>query len=557
MKNSIKETYYRKHKIIFFFIITGILLFNVSPAYSSEEKIEKTNQKLLETLDSIIVAYPSIISAKESSIKNMKKMFEEAVTPLEKFQLSRQLYSEYQVFDSDSALYYATQAINYLNDAGIDDYNLQSRVKIDQAFSQVVQGKFNTAKDNLESINPERLDLQTKLLFYQVSEYIYSLQSIYFDNYKEDKKLALKASGELMDSINKLQHPEQYVLPWVPVAYKVILADNEGKIKLTKDDEEFLALKEIVDSQEPPSRKAATNAYWLACYYRNMGDREMRIKYLTIAAIYDALIANREISALEELASVLLEKEDIDRAFNYISFALDEVSLYKNSARMGSMSKVLNMVRTEYEKDIRERDRRLHNLVVALVIVASILLISLFILLFAYRKLHSFRKKLTELNDSLTAALYSRDQAIKDLKESNDHLLDAHDKNVGLLAFIIKLTTNYLSSFENFRKTLLVKFRGKKTSEIESLLNNPDLLKNQYRDFYSNLDKTILGLFPNFKEEYNSVAPADQQITDEDIKNNILSTRMRIFGLRKLGINKSNEIAQMLNISIRTVYNNR
>ena len=44
---------------------------------------------------------------------------------------------------------------------------------------------------------------------------------------------------------------------------------------------------------------------------------------------------------------------------------------------------------------------------------------------------------------------------------------------------------------------------------------------------------------------------------DTVTRNGVLGTRLRIHALRRLGVEKSADIARMLNISIRTVYNNR
>lgn len=90
------------------------------------------------------------------------------------------------------------------------------------------------------------------------------------------------------------------------------------------------------------------------------------------------------------------------------------------------------------------------------------------------------------------------------------------------------------------------------------ILNDPELIKEQFQGFYENFDKTVLSIYPDFIEEYNKTAAEDSTFSAETIaKTKTLNTRLRIYALRRLGITKSAEIAEMLNISIRTVYNNR
>ena len=76
--------------------------------------------------------------------------------------------------------------------------------------------------------------------------------------------------------------------------------------------------------------------------------------------------------------------------------------------------------------------------------------------------------------------------------------------------------------------------------------------------FYENFDKAVLSIFPDFIEEYNSTVGEDDKVFRQSVmKTGILNTKLRIHALRRLGISKSADIAKMLNLSIRTVYNNR
>ena len=76
--------------------------------------------------------------------------------------------------------------------------------------------------------------------------------------------------------------------------------------------------------------------------------------------------------------------------------------------------------------------------------------------------------------------------------------------------------------------------------------------------FNRELDNTILSVFPNFVTEYNALVSEESKADSEAIeKSKTLTTKMRIYAIRRLGVDKSADIARMLNISIRTVYNNK
>ena len=111
---------------------------------------------------------------------------------------------------------------------------------------------------------------------------------------------------------------------------------------------------------------------------------------------------------------------------------------------------------------------------------------------------------------------------------------------------------------EDYRKKLLRKYKARKIDDLGILINDPELIKEQYQVFYENFDKAVLSIFPDFVEEYNSTVGEDDKVFRQSVmKTRILNTKLRIHALRRLGISKSADIAKMLNLSIRTVYNNR
>ena len=111
---------------------------------------------------------------------------------------------------------------------------------------------------------------------------------------------------------------------------------------------------------------------------------------------------------------------------------------------------------------------------------------------------------------------------------------------------------------EDYRKKLLRKYKARKIDDLGILINDPELIKEQYQVFYENFDKAVLSIFPDFIEEYNSTVGEDDKVSRQStMKTETLNTKLRIHALRRLGISKSADIAKMLNLSIRTVYNNR
>ena len=514
---------------------------------------------LLQRLDSIIANQESLVKEKEIRISGLRQTLAKAKESHERLGISRQLYDEYIVFDSDSALYYANECRKLTAKVMPDNYDELTRWKLNEAFIYTVQGLYDTTMDLLKGIDSSRLSEDMKSMLYGSLSYVYSMRSVYLLPNKEMSRKDLAIANQYRDSIQAMQLPEVHGLLWVPIAASI---DRDGVDISTLDVSQ---LKKKVDSSRGASRDNAIDAYWLSRYYEAMGDNDSMVKYKTKAAINDALIVNREIAAIQELATYLFGKGDLNRAYNYLIYTVEQANLYHNRYRMVNLSDVLPTVRDAYREELEKRDRRLSGFVLVLGILSIVLIASIIFIVIEFRKLKKMRNLLkdanTELHESVKErdrSILQRDEAITSLEKANAELNEANKQKLSLLAYAFKLTTQYINALEGYRKKLLKKYKVKQIDDLGVLINDPELIKEQYQGFYESFDKTVLSIYPDFAEDYNRSVSEENRVSPESIsKTKTLNTKLRIYALRRLGISKSAEIAEMLNVSIRTVYNNR
>lgn len=531
------------------------------PAHGADgEKALKANRQLLTRLDSLIANQPRIIEAKEYRISAYRDQFNKSVSPENKYELARKLYNEYQVYNPDSAMTYANEATRLAAIAYPDDKNRQVSSILDQVFILATQGFGQEAIEKLERIDPTDLSNQMKIQFYQVGQYIYSCQTL-FNNPKDfSTDPSMIKSNAYRDSLIHLDPDHTREVIWIPIARQIDLGEEYDV-----DPADVARLEESVESQTEASRENAINAYWLARHYNLMGDNEKMVRYMTLAAIYDAEIENREIAAITELADWLFEHGDLDRAYTYLIYSSDQASRYRNRARVLTVGSVLPSVREAYREAILERDHRLQLYVMLLIGLFIILLGAAFFIILENRRLRRTRHALADSNSRLEASLKDRDNAIGALEqantalsEANRVLSEANKVKQGLVALSFRIASDHINALDEYRKKLLRKFKQKQYVELGAELNDQELIRDPYKDFYAAFDHTVLSIFPDFIAEYNAAAPPDAAAEEETVmKTRTLNTRMRIFALRKLGVDKSADIAKMLNVSIRTVYNNR
>ena len=536
-------------------LFTYILLLIIILCLPSEAKANNsplvTNETLLSRLDSIIMGHENLVKEKEIRINGLRNTLAKTSNPNERLGLARQLYDEYLVFDSDSASLYASKARHLTERLHPADYDRIAQWKLNEAFIYTVQGLHDTAMRLLDTIDSSKLSPEMKSSYFGALAYLHSMRAVYVQQNHDMWKTDITKANAYRDSIQDLNLPPAEEWLWVPVATAL---DEECEDIRSVD---ITLLKNIVDNTTVPSRQNAINTYWVSRYYEALGDEDNMLRYKTMAAIYDALIVNREIAALQEIASYLFEKGELNRAYNYLIYTVNQANLYHNRYRMVSLSDVLPTVRDAYRIELEKRDSRMRILVWILALVSMVLLGSVIFIIIEYRRLKKVRNLLKTANEELSQSINERDKAIASLETANSNLNEANKQKLGLIAYAFKLTAQYINAMEDYRKKLLKKYKGKKIEDLGLLINDPELVKEQYQGFYEGFDKTVLSIFPDFIEEYNNTAGADNRVAPESIaKTGTLNTKLRIYALRRLGVSKSADIAQMLNLSIRTVYNN-
>lgn len=535
------------------FLILGFIILGVLPAAGKEKSVEK-NYDLLRKLDEIINNHQYHIELKDESLRRLKESLRKAKTEQERLSILRMIYDSYLVYNADSALKYVNQIEHILQNQANPDYSKIAGVQINQAYIYGILGLFADADRIMSRINPAELNSDTKLDYFITDQYISSMKMAFFaESHAQGEEFNGKAVS-LLDSLDTYRSKSNSDYVWVPVAAYA----ESWEEKSEPAEADVKALKNYIDKVSHPSREAAINAYWMSRYYKKKGDEENMVRYLIISATNDALIENREVAAIHELANYLFEHGELERAYNYFTYSTELATTYQNRNRMISISNMFPSVRNAYMAEINKRDRNLTIITIALGLATLLLVMAYILLVNRMRKLKQARAELKELNTNLNGLNNNLNDTIATLEATNNDLQEANTVKRGMISLAFKLTSDYIVDFDDFRNKVLKRFTMKKYDEVKSQLMDPQIIEDMYADFYKNFDKTVISIFPNFVEEYNSLVDDESKVSVSTIeKTKTLNTRMRIYALKRLGIEKSGQIAKILNISIRTVYNNK
>lgn len=542
------------HNIHLFLCILVSILFSASGHAAKLHPAIKANIKELIRLDSLIEKQPELTDRKEKGIESLKTALSRVNDIDEKIRLSNRLFEEYRYYDSDSALKYSRLMYDLAQRQSPPNDSLLVTFLIDQAYMYSIQGYPSKAADLLDGIPHNMLENpEIALKYYKTREYGSSMELVYAIDNKENTDHIWKELLQYRDSLKTLCRTIPNAYPWISLAEKL-----EGGDMRDVDTESLQRLRLSVDTVSETIRIDAPSAYWLARYYKAKGDSISMIHYLTVASQAKILNQYRENPAMPELAEHLFDYGDLDRAFNYIMYSGHQINAYKNRNRIVMVTSIISDIKDAYNARLQERDRMLCLYMIGLIVFAVLLVVFIVALINRNKKLHNTQKQLSKTNSELIDALSQRDEAIDSLKTANDKLAQLNKMKHEVIALAFHLAAIQIGRLDEFRKKLLRKYKANQFGQLGTYLNDDEIIKEYYADLNKAFDKTVISTFPEFIEDYNKSCGESARVdTEEIVKSQTLNIRLRIYALRRLGIEKSADLAQILNVSIRTVYNNR
>lgn len=515
-------------------LITLIAILFCASIYAND--LTQTTDSLLRVLDKTIRNKQKYTDEKEAAIAQLNQWLRESPTDKIRYDLLGVLFEEYKSYQLDSAYAVAVKRADTADRLQEDSLQVLADMNMSEILSMT--GMYSDALDILNRNRAKIHKYNLKAYNHHLYHSIYMLMSNNSIS-KQQQRQYIQLIYQYKDSILSVNKPAD-------IGY--ILVEGPKLMMENKYDEALKYMLDLYDSCRMDTHQTAITAAVISDIYDHIGDVQNEKKYLAISAINDIKGSVKEYISLRQLAILLFNEGDIDRAYLYMKCAMEDAIFCNARLRTLEVSQMLPIINASYDQKMQQD----HNRLVFLVIIMSVMAIGLIVaLMYIYKQLKalaSARRKLKAVNVSLT-------QMNDDLSNLNSQLSETNHVKEEYIGYLFNMCSAYIDKFEDFRKTANRKLKAGQAEDLYKITSDTSLMNEELKEFYGNFDTIFLNLYPNFVSEFNSLLQKDEEILPKE--GELLTPELRIFALVRLGINDSVKIASFLHYSAQTVYNYR
>ena len=517
--------YLKIKKYCFIFFILGTLF-----SCKKTDSHPDINEKLLRILDDKIKNKKYYEIKKKNHIQKLKK---EALLYKNNdsisYHLNNLIVEEYLGYQCDSAYIYSDKnkeiAIRNNNEIWLYKNLLQRSVLLSTT------GLFVESKEILDHINPEALPSPLRFSYNSAYECLYSNLSDYSGGDSPYNKIYKNKLADYYNSAYKALKPGD------PFYYLFLSHKNRIENNWSQAEQN---VNKFLETTHPGTRLHAIGSFCKAVIDGKLGNIDSQESCLIYSAISDIESSTKENRSMQDLASILYQKGETDRAYKYIQSSLEDANFYNARFRNIQISKVQPIIEETYLQTINTQNKQLRWSIFLISILFAGLGITMY---FIYKQLKMIAKSRNELSKTNSV-----------LKSLNNKLDEANHIKEEYIAFFIRQNSNYLEKFERYKKLISIRLSTGQLDKLSAMVNDKKNEEMDLNELYHNFDQAFLRIYPNFVEEVNNLLKKEEKY---NLKFGTLNTELRIFALIRLGINDTSQISEFLRCSLRTIYNYR
>lgn len=500
-------------------------------ACTGEDRLDDIFRGRLEALDRTVARRETIERAKRDRIESIGRRLDFADT-LAAYARLDTLLDECGKYDIDAALGYARRKAELA--AATQDRRMIRCSASDLATLYARCGNYVEAIGITGRIDTAGMDDSERYRYHNALYTIYEGMSLVAIDEADRSEYRQRLAAERA-SLAALFMPSEFV--------RAEIMRTEGN-----DSGALRLLHSMPHDRREPSHARAIWAYSVARSHLNTGHRDSAIYYLAMSAECDLRTPVHEYRSLYELAALLYERGDVERAYEYINYSLEDAGQTNARINIHSINRLLPIITRSYNTLMERKQQRLNIMLAALSLLAALLAVAMLRLRRDNRRATRAERIEARTNGELKAAN-------AELRRTNALLHEANDLKESYLCTYIDLCSDYIGRIDEYRRELGGVARSGGAAQLIEILKSNARIDRELKSFYERFDRSFLDLFPDFIDRFNELLRPECRVSQPD--GELLSTELRVFALIRLGITDSVKIAAFLRRSVTTVYNYR
>lgn len=477
----------------------------------------------LSKVDNLIELHQSTQTNYQKQLDSLQLVISSAnMSDDESFERYGQLFDMYRGFNVDSQLVFVQKRLALASQTDILEH--KQVAQLNNAEVLMRSGMYHEAISWMDMVAASPVEPVLRPYYFHLRRTLYGLMED-FSITEQERLHYHQLTQDYRDSIIAVEPEKSFV-------HELVRADALYAVGQYNQALEVLEAYEAANGAETES--VNIRSITKAQIYRAMGNHKEEKRYLIISACADLQKALREYIALRELAVLLYNEGDVERAYRYMTCAIEDANAGNMRGRTLEIGMIYPIVESAYRKQIVMRERLLYGLIASIALIATLSV--LFSVYYARQ-----RKKLAIVNSKLK-------EANIDLKQSN------HIKTV-YVGHYMMMTSLLIERFDAWRKQLNQKIKSNDIEPVQKELASQRFTQEQLAAFYRDFDEAFLNIFPDFVDKVQDLLIDNYVFRTKPGEK--LNTDLRVLCCNRLGITDSTQIASFLRYSLSTIYNSR
>lgn len=327
----------------------------------------------LDALDALIDQHQHVQERYQARLDSIRASYRyDQMTDEEHFDCCGRFFDLYRGFNLDSQYVYVQQRQKLAS--RMADRRYMQAAKMNEAEVLMRSGMFHEALLCLDSATVHPVDPAYRPYLYHLRRTLYGLMEDFAMTDAEQIRYHRLAQA-YRDSIIRVEEPGSFVQE---------LVQADARYAEGSYDEALALLAHYTSASDLKDDQQGLLAITRAQIYRALGDQAAQKQQLILSASADLRGAVREYIALRELAVMLYYEGDIDRAYRYMTCAVEDANTGVMRSRTFEISTIYPIIERTWQKHERQHRRLLYALIASIALLAAVL--SLFLIYVARKR---------------------------------------------------------------------------------------------------------------------------------------------------------------------------